>query len=373
MKLRLAAAAARVAADAVSRIVDPKSSTEAGRNARLSVSGPRLELSSIDTAGGRSVWTSIPAENDGDDGEVLVSAEGLATALRVAKGDSVILTTADDRATLSSNRQRLQLPAYPLGLYPERWSPPAEWVALPAAAVSRLVGLVKCAMHADPTTSIAGVRLARVGSRLSATARNSGWLAFASAEIESGPPLEVTIPRGALVEDKRDLPYFLGHEEGELEIAIDSSRVWCRSPGSMFACALGVGEYPSTAMAHQLEFGTSARADRRALLAAVKGVDALTEESTTIAIALTPESVELAKYLEGLSRDSVPARLSGPPARAAIQVDQLIMALGRVSGDEVLIEWAPIPSPVRVRGEGLDAFFLISPMIDVPGELRSEI
>jgi DNA polymerase-3 subunit beta len=377
VKLTVSRKDAHAAASAVARIVDKDHTSEPCRHARLAVADGRLELSATDLL--RTVWASVPCNGDGG-GETCLPAKELEIALGAAQSGAEEVTLAvGERAVLSSGERRLQLPIYPADLYPKRWAPPAEWIRLPAAAVSLLVARAKPAMHDNPAVShLAGVLLERTGAELHAVATNGGWLAFASAEVEPGPPVSVLVPRAALIADKKELPFLLGHEAGEIEIALEPARVWVRGPGFVFACQLVDGTFPDWAPYRALTFGSAARVERKPLLQAVRAVHAVTEATNILALGLAPDRVILGKHhtVTGVSRDAVAARLEGAPVRTALLVDQVRTALEKIEGDEVVLETNGPRSPARIRGAGdLRHFYLLSPAAPetVPPELAAEV
>jgi DNA polymerase-3 subunit beta len=376
VKLTVARKAAHAAAASVARIVDREHASEPCRHARLSVVDGRLELSATDLR--RTVWASVPCNSDGT-GETLLPARELETALGITTAEDEITLAIADRAILSAGRRRLQLPIYPSEYYPQRWTPPPPdaWIPLPAGIVSTLVAWVKPAMHEDASRPIGGVLLERREGELSATATTGGWLGFAATEVEPGPEFAVVVPRGALIAEKKQLPFLLGHMAGEIEIAVEPSRLWIRGSGFSFATQLIEGNFPNWRPLLSTKYSTRAVADRKALLQAIRAVDALTEKSTTLALAITPGQIVLAKHSSehGISRDEVACRIEGTPARTALHSDQPRLALEEFDSEEVTIEIGEPTAPVRISSSDPRHFYLLMPMSPsaIPTELSNEV
>ena len=349
----------------VSRAVSGRSTLPILSNVMLEVKGGRLRLLTSDL----EMWVdcSIPVE-DAHDGAITLPAKLLNEVVASLPGGEVAMATDDGNAmTLTCGKSEYSIQGLAAEEFPALPDPAGGiTLTVPQARLRQLLRATEFAASADETRAIlTGVLVMWDGQKLTMVATNMHRLAMDAVAVEAGPrqELRTVVPVRALREVSRSLS---SDPEPAARIHLGESQALFDLGHVAITSRIIEGQFPNYERIIPTEAQHTVRAERQALLAALRRADivARTEANKVIlrvqpgALLIEAESADI-----GRAHEEVAIELEGDQTEIAFNAQYLVDVLEVVSEEHVQLSLSGPLSPGVIRPAGDSAFlYLVMPL-----------
>lgn len=309
---------------------------------KLSVQGSRLKLVATDLE--RAIATTIPIENQGGDGECVLSGQLLGKITgRLPTGTlTVQMDDAGDKLVISSGDATFELLLLPLEDYPDIPEAPDE--PLCPIERERLVRALErttfAAMSARETSrlNLTGVDILTEGETIKLVATNGYRLALKEEELGAETPEgEYLVDADAL----KDLQSILGGLDDEtVTLAHGSDHLFAQTANVTFAARLIQEEYPDFERVIPSDNSVGLRLSRDAFLDALGRAEITTATESGAVILESRDGTLLVRSSsaeKGQAEERVPLLKDAESLAVSFRGEYLIDALRRMTSSEVVL------------------------------------
>lgn len=314
---------------------------------KLQARGSELKLIATDLE--RAIIATIPIENEGGDGDCVLSGQLLSKITGMLPADTltVRLDDAGEVVEIASGETNFELLLLPLEDYPEIPSPPEG--RLCAIERERLVRALErttfAAMSARETSrlNLTGVDILTQGSSVKMVATNGYRLALKEEQLASAAPEgEYLVDADAL----KDLQSILGGLDDErVELAHEGDHLFFITSRVLFAVRRIQEEYPDFERVIPQDNALGLHLDRGALLMALQRADITTAAESGAVVLETRDStlvIRSSSAEKGQTEERVSLLKPVEPITISFRGEYLIDALRRMNSDEVVV-WLKDP------------------------------
>lgn len=312
---------------------------------KLQVHEGRLTLQATDLE--RAISCSIPIENRGDEGTVVVNGELLSKITGRLPSAPVEVRTIDERLELSCGSTRIELLTMPLEDYPEIPQPPPEPIcSLPRERLLRGLEQTTFAALSPRETSrlsLTGVDMVFRAGSLKLVATNGYRLALKEELLpELSHEGEYLISSDSL----KDLQSILTQVEGErVELYLSEQNLFFKVEGVIFAARLLAEEYPDFERVIPRENRIGLVLDRQEWLEALQRAE-ITAAEESGAVILESDGNQLLIKSSSAEKGEAEERLAllrpSEPIKISFKAEYLIDALKKMDSPEVIF-WLADP------------------------------
>jgi len=309
---------------------------------KLSVRGPELKLVATDLE--RAITVTIPIENQGGDGECVLSGQllGKITGRLPADTLTVRMDDAGDKLVISSGDATFELLLLPLEDYPDIPETPEE--SLCPMERARLVRALErttfAAMSARETSrlNLTGVDLLTEGETIKLVATNGYRLALKEEQLGAETPEgEYLVDADAL----KDLQSILGGLSDEIvTLAHGSDHLFVQTESVTFAARLIQEEYPDFERVIPSDNAVGLRLNRDAFLDALGRAEITTATESGAVILESRDGTLLVRSSsaeKGQAEERVPLLKDAESLAVSFRGEYLIDALRRMTSSEVVL------------------------------------
>lgn len=336
----------------VSRAVTGRSTLPILSNVLLEVKGDRLRLLTSDL----EMWVdcAIPAA-DAEEGAVTLPAKILSEVVgSLAGGDVTIAAQEGNAVTLTSGKSEYSIQGLPADEFPSL--PEAAGgvtITLPQARLRQVLRSTQFAASTDETRAIlTGILMIWNGRKLTLVATNMHRLAMDSVELEGEAASEVraVVPARALREVLRSLA---SDPEPVARIHLGESQAVFDLGNVTITSRIIEGQFPNYERVIPVESEHVVRADRSALLAALRRADIVARaeaDKVILRIQSGAMLIEAETPDVGRAHEEVPVELEGEQTEIAFNAHYLIDALEVIAEPQVRIDLSGPLNPGVVHG-----------------------
>ncbi len=299
------------------------------------------------------IRVTIPAQTEAE-GISAVPARYLADVLRRLPAGTVTWDgdTANNTAAITWERTRVSVAGIPPEQYPPLPAPPElRQYSFPQAHLKR--GILSTSFAAAPPEAaralLTGIELRFTTKTISALATD-GFHAAAFSTHADPPAADsaLVVPALSLLETSR----LLADTEDPVDLSIDTSHLWLHTSGADLGLRLLEGKYFSILDLVPKTFSATLSVPRTALIGACERVGVATEAHPPHAVTATIHDSQLHLYASfpgvGSAEEIMDVQLRGQDIRFAFNAQQLLAALRRFHGDQVLWELSGEDSLARI-------------------------
>lgn len=314
---------------------------------KLEVQGERLRLTATDLE--RAIHVTVPIENRGGDGAVVLSGQLLTKITGMLPEESVHIQMAEggDRCTIHAGEATFELLLMPLEDYPELPEVPEQIVArIRRERLMRALELVTfAAMSAKETSrlNLTGVDITLRGERARLVATNGYRLALKEEVLESeAPEGEFLVDADAL----KDLHSVLGGLTDEtVTLLTNAGHLFFQTPQVIYLARLIQEEYPDVERVIPRENPIGLHLSREAFLSALQRAEITTApESGAVIFEVQDGTLKIhsSSAEKGQSEELVPLLKPAASLKISFRGEYLIDALRRMKSSEVVL-WLKDP------------------------------
>lgn len=321
-----------------SRALGSKSSLPILAGIKLQAQSDQLLLQSTDLE--RAISCTIPIENRGGEGAVVVSGDLLSKITGRLPSAPVEVRTTDERLELSCGPTRIELLTMALEDYPEIPSLPEQSLCkLPKEQLLRgLEQTTFAALSARETTrlSLTGVDMVFKPGSLRLVATNGYRLALKELTLpELDHEGEYLVSSDAL----KDLQTILNQAEGEeVELYQDGQNIFFKVDNIVFMAKLLAEDYPDFERVIPRENPIGLILDREEFLEALQRAE-ITAAEESGAVILESDGTQLAVRSQSAEKGEVEENLAlkrpSEPIRISFKAEYLIEALKKMASPEI--------------------------------------
>lgn len=332
-------------------------------NVLLSANGGRLSLTATDLEVELVAVSAVSIDQPGD---VTVPGRKFADIVRALPDKAPVAFVSDaDRATVRSAKSRFSLATLPAADYPTIDDiSPRQTVTISQTDLRRLIEKTQFSMaQQDVRYYLNGLLVEMDGKTVRAVATDGHRLAMAQIETnrESGTPVQVIIPRKAVLELQR-----LATSDGDVEIAIGANHVRIQFGGIRFTSKLIDGRFPDYGRVIPANPNKIVELDRESLRSALnraailsnekfRGIRVILRPNTLVLQAHNPEQEEAEEELE--------LNYSGEELEIGFNVTYLLDALSAIESPTVELGFTDANSSCLLRAPGrTDSKYVVMPM-----------
>ncbi len=336
---------------AVTRFLPSKALRPALTCIRLDAEAGSLALSATDMD--NVIRTTIPAQIE-TEGIATVPARYLAEVLRRLPAGTVSWESdgSDSSASLAWERTRLSVTGIPPEQYPPLPPLPEQpKYSFPQARLKRAI-LSTSFAAAPPEAAralLTGIELRFSPDTIAALATDGFHAAAYSSHPDAAPSdASLVVPALSLLEAAR----LLADNEDLVDLSIEPSHLWLHTASADLGLRLLEGKYFSILDLVPKTFSTTVTIPRASLMGACERVGVVTEAHPPHAVTATISSGQVHFHAAfpaiGSAEETLDARVQGKDLRFAFNAQQLLAAMRRFHGEQLVWELSGEDSLARI-------------------------